>query len=227
LAEAMVNYLALLGWAYDDRHELFTREELIEKFDVAKISRSPAIFDRQKLDWMNGVYIRKCDIGRLTDLAVERLQAAGVLPAGDPGVPRDKLEAVVALLQTRVQSLADFPGMAAYFFPGEIPYGEKAVAEYLHRDYAAHLLEQAIAALEALPEEQWTEEGLEPVLQGLRERFDLKLKDVIQPIRVALTGATFSPGIYDVLVLMGKDLTLKRLRDGLRLSQGAPAPPAG
>lgn len=227
LPEAMVNYLALLGWAYDDRHELFTREELIEKFDVAKISRSPAIFDRQKLDWMNGVYIRKCDIGRLTDLAVERLQAAGVLPAGDPGVPRDKLEAVVALLQTRVQSLADFPGMAAYFFPGEIPYGEKAVAEYLHRDYAAHLLEQAIAALEALPEEQWTEEGLEPVLQGLRERFDLKLKDVIQPIRVALTGATFSPGIYDVLVLMGKDLTLKRLRDGLRLSQGAPAPPAG
>src|SRR5690606_31643082 len=81
LPEALVNYMALLGWAYDDRHELFTIDELIEKFTVEKISKSPAIFDRQKLDWMNGVYIRRCDLDRLTDEAAERLRDAGILPA--------------------------------------------------------------------------------------------------------------------------------------------------
>src|SRR5690606_5721593 len=125
------------------------------------------------------------------------------------------LEAVVALLQTRVHSLADFPAMAGYFFLDEIDYDEKAVAKFLHRDYTAAMLQEAVAKMREVPEEQWDEAHLEPILQGLQERFNLKMKDVMQPMRVALTGASFSPGMYDVLVLMGKELTLKRLEKGI------------
>src|SRR5690606_1336116 len=120
------NYLALLGWAYDDRHEIFSVPELIEKFTLEKVSKNPAIFDRQKLDWMNGLYIRQLSLERLTELAHQRLRDAGILPPELDETQRARLETVVSLLQVRVQSLADLVPMAGYFFQDEIVYDEKA-----------------------------------------------------------------------------------------------------
>src|SRR5690606_12875139 len=148
----------------------------------------------QKLQWMNGVYIRQASLSRLADLAAERLHEAGILPASLDDATRARLEAVVALLQTRIHTLADFPVTAGYFFTDDIHYDEKAVAQFLQRDYVVDMFTRLEEALAPLDDGDLTEERLEPILKGFQEHYNLKLKDVIQPIRVALTGRTFSPG---------------------------------
>lgn len=216
LPEALVNYLALLGWAYDDRHEIFSVEELIEKFTLDKVSKNPAIFDRQKLDWMNGVYIRQLSLDRLTQLAHERLAGAGILPAQLDDAERMRLQAVVALLQVRVQSLADFVPMAGYFFQDEIVYDEKAARKFLLPDYVPSLFARLKKILQGRSDEQLREEHLAEEIHRLQEAFGLKPKDVMQPIRVAVTGNSFSPGLYDVLSLVGVRRVLARLERALK-----------
>lgn len=224
LPEALVNYMALLGWAYDDRQELFTIDELIEKFTVEKISKSPAIFDRQKLDWMNGVYIRRCDLDRLTDEAAARLVEADILPEPPQGEQREKLKQIVALLQTRIHTLADFVPMAGYFFTDEVAYDEKAARKFLTRDYVPELFQELLERLGAVPADAFDEPHLEPIFKDIQERTGMKLGDIIQPVRVALTGNSFSPGIYDVLSLLGKEKVLHRLETALAARSGEEAP---
>ena len=193
LPEAMVNYLALLGWAYDDSQTIFSREELIEKFSLEKCSKNPAVFDMKKLEWMNGVYLRQLTAAELTDRAIPLLIEAGLITQEQAKDQRDHIEAVVASLQTRLKSLVDVVDSSRYFFQSEITYDEKAVRKFLGRPYAVRLFNLLVETLEPL--EDWTENSLEEVFKEIQGKLDEKLGNILQPLRVATTGGTVSPDV--------------------------------
>lgn len=209
LSDAMVNYLALLGWGYDDSQTLFSREELIEKFSLERVSKNPAVFDFQKLQWMNGVYIRELSLDEFYCHALPYLQKAGLVPAEPSEAQQQVIKAVLKELQARVKLLGDVVEMSRYFFTDDFPYNEDAARKILGKAEAEEVLEYLRDALAEVG--AFTQEQLEPVFKSAMEKFDLKLGKVIQPLRVALTGTNVSPGIYEVLEIVGQERTLARI----------------
>lgn len=208
--EAMINYLALLGWSLDDRHELFSREELVQHFSLERVSKNPAIFDMKKIDWMNGVYVRAMPREELAQEAAARLEAAGYLApqAKEEALPR--LEAILEEVQARIKRLDELVPWTYYYFTDEVEYDPKAVEKFLKQAHIPEMLTEAVQGLEAL--EPFTLEGIQAVFEQIRERRKMKLGNVLQPVRVALTGGTVSPGMYEVIHLLGKETTCRRLR---------------
>jgi glutamyl-tRNA synthetase len=198
LPEAVINYLALLGWGYDEATTFFTIEELQERFTLERVSKAPAAFDEQKLRWMNGRYLRELD----TDDLRGRLE--GYLGRQ---VPRELVE----ITQDKISTLEEFWPLARSFLDG--PVDDPAARErWLGAPEARDGLAQARAALSELPE-PWKVEGVETTLRGVTERLGVKPKQLFQPLRVALTGTTVSPGIFETVALLGRDETLARLDD--------------
>jgi glutamyl-tRNA synthetase len=198
LREAVVNYVALLGWGYDEETTFHTIPELQERFQLDRVSKAPAVFDEQKLRWMNGRYLRELSVDELT----ARLEAF----TGHTGL-RD----AVAITQDKISTLAEFWPLARSFFEGPVddPAARQAV---LDKPEARDALAQVRAALEPLPE-PWTQEEIEGVLRDVVAHSGLKAKQVFQPLRVALTGTTVSPGIFETVALLGRDETLARVDD--------------
>jgi glutamyl-tRNA synthetase len=197
--EAVRNYLALLGWGYDGEKTFFTTDELQELFTLERVSKSAAIFDEQKLRWMNGTYLREMPIEDLS----ARLEAF---------TGREGLQPVVALCQEKIQTLADFWPLARFFFDGPIEDDEKARSKFLNEE-GLERLRAAHEALEAL--KTFDLESIETALREVVERLETKPNKVFQPIRVALTGTTISPGIFESLELLGRDESLKRIEHAL------------
>ncbi|HXG36083.1 MAG TPA: glutamate--tRNA ligase [Dehalococcoidia bacterium] len=219
LPEALFNYLGLLGWSLDDHTELIDRETFVRHFSLERILASPAIFNFDKLSWMNGIYIR--------DLPPREL-AARVRPflEEDPGGPVDDalLQSVIPLIQERIKTLAEAKEMAGFFFvEGELAYSE---ADLLGKRFAqapaeaARALEAALARLEALP--SWEAEGLEGAVRPLADELGLKAGDLFGLIRVAVTGRTAAPPLFQTMAVLGRDKTVFRLQTALRkLASGA------
>jgi glutamyl-tRNA synthetase len=204
LAEAVRNYLALLGWGYDDETTFFTTEELQQRFTLERVSRSPAVFDEKKLRWMNGQYLRKLDVDDLT----RRLEAL----TGHRG-----LREAVVISQDKISTLDEFWPLAGFFFEG--PQDDPEARErVLGAPGALDALSAARDALAELPA-PWSAEGLEEALRGVAERLGVKPKAVFQPLRVALTGTTVSPGIFETVALLGRDETLARVEEALALNR--------
>jgi glutamyl-tRNA synthetase len=201
LPEALVNYLALLGWSYDATTTFFNRDELVEKFDLSRVSHNPAAFDVQKLQWMNGHYIREAPDARLTELLTAQLAADGVVPE------ESMVAAAVPLVKERMRSLVEGASMLRFLFEDVVP-DEKA-AKLLGPERADYL-RQAAARLEAV--EEWKTEEIEPVLRGLQQETGLSPKHAFQPIRAAVTGTVVSPPLFESIALLGKERTLQRLR---------------
>lgn len=208
LPDAFINYLSLLGWAYDDHTEIFTREELIRYFELEKVSKHGAVFDYKKLLWMNGVYIRELALDDFADVALPVLR--GIVPADISGEELERLKRLLGLLQTRVNTLSELPAQVEYFYSDEVSFDAKAVRKFFTREYVPTLFEKLLNEFVSLT--PFTEENIEPVFQRLREEFNLKLGDVIQPVRVAVTGSTISPPMYETLALLGRAKTCERLR---------------
>ena len=188
LPEAVRNYLALLGWGAAGSEETFySTEELQRDFALERVSKSPAVFDEQKLRWMNGRYVR--------ELAVEDLQARL-----EALTSRKLREDVVAITQEKISTLDEFWPLARSFFEG--PAGDPP-------EFDADLLRTARAALGEA--QDWTVEGLEPVLRGAAESAGVKPGKLFQPIRIAVTGSTVAPGIFETLSVLGRDETLARI----------------
>jgi glutamyl-tRNA synthetase len=197
LPDALVNYLALLGWSYDDRTTIMSRAELIERFALERVSKSPAIFDYAKLDWLNGVYLRALPADEYADVLVSHLREQGY--DWDESVIRQ----AAPLCQEKIGTLAEFPGFAGFLFgPVELDSEEL--------DGTAPLLEAAYDAIAAV--EPFTAEALETALRGLADRLGLKPRDAFQPIRIAVTGSKISPGLFESLALLGREESLARLR---------------
>jgi glutamyl-tRNA synthetase len=196
LPEAVRNYLALLGWGQSGGEETFyTTEELQQEFRLERVSRSPAIFDEQKLRWMNGRYLR--------DMAVDELQARLEGLYGRP-LSRE----VVAISQEKISTLSEFWPLSGFFFDGPSD-DPKAREKVLGAEGARTALEAARAALDGLGD--WTPETVETALKGVVEQAGMKPKNVYQPVRVALAGGTVSPGIFETVAVLGRDETLRRM----------------
>jgi glutamyl-tRNA synthetase len=204
LPEAMVNYLALLGWSYDDRTNLFSIEELVEKFTLERVGRNPAIFDVAKLEWLNGHYIRRLGPARLAEELVPLCRAAG-LPVDAPE-GRGKLTRVAPLLVERLRRLDEAPPMIEFLFrrPALDDRARKALQG--HEAYLAAVGE----VLEGV--EAWTAASIEEALRDLAHRRRLKPKDAFQPIRAAVTGTTVSPPLFESLEILGLEESIARVR---------------
>jgi glutamyl-tRNA synthetase len=203
LQEAVRNYLALLGWGYDAETTFFTTEELIEKFSVERVSRSPAVFDEQKLSWMNGHYIRALAPGELARRAAEYMRWEGI-----PGADHPQLERAVAAVQDKISTLAEIPGLVGFAF-GPVEVEQVAWDKVMGKEGARKALTAAREALAAV--EPFDEQHTEEALRGVVERLGVKPGAVFQPLRVALTGRTVSAGIFESLVLLGREESLARI----------------
>jgi len=196
LPEAVRNYLALLGWGFDEETTFFATEELVRNFSLERVSKSPAVFDEQKLRWMNGRYVRELELDALT----ARLEARH---------GRGGLRDAVAITQEKISTLDEFWPLAGAFFDG--PADDPAAREkFLDGPNAPAALVTARDALAEVPE-PWTPDAVEAALRAGVERSGLKAKQVFQPLRVALTGTTISPGIFETVALVGRAAALERL----------------
>src|SRR4051794_12254550 len=199
LPEAVRNYVALLGWGYDDETTLLTTEQMIEGFRLDRVSRNPAVFDETKLRWMNGRYLRALPPDELT----RRLETF---------TGRTGIEGAVGIAQEKMQTLADFEPLTAFIFdgPAEDP---KAFAKVIESDGGAENLAAARAALAGA--EPFDLDHVEQALRGVVEERGVKPNKVFQPLRVALSGGTVSPGIFETVTLLGRDETLRRVDEAL------------
>ncbi|MDR7103349.1 glutamate--tRNA ligase [Croceicoccus sp. BE223] len=205
LPEAVANYLLRLGWGHGDQ-EIFTRDEAVALFDLPAVGKSPSRFDFKKLANMNGLYMRDADDARLADLAAPRI--AALVPQFDPVRHRDLLIAAMPSLKARAKNLDELAAGALFLFRGRpLPLDEKAAA--LLTDEARALLADIHAELNDAP--QWLAEPLEERMKAMAEARELGLGKLAQPLRAALTGQATSPGIFDVLVLLGRDESLARI----------------
>lgn len=202
LPEALVNYLTLLGWSYDETTTFFDRKDLIEKFDLSRVSHNAAAFDADKLRWMNGHYIRETPDDRLTGLLVEALSQQGLSPE------QDTLAAAVPLVKTRMHTLNEGVELLRFLFVDDVEPDAKA-RKMLGPERAEYLREVA-SRLEAV--EDWRAEEIERVLRALQAEEELSSNQAFQPIRAAVTGTLVSPPLFESIELLGRERTLARLR---------------
>jgi glutamyl-tRNA synthetase len=209
IPEALVNYLALLGWSYDAETTFFSREELIEKFDLSKVSHNPAAFDVDKLTWMNGHYIREADDARLGELVHQALLSEGL------DANRQPVAAAIPLIKTRMQTIPEGAGLIRFLFVDEV-VPDDAAKKMLGAERADYLREAA-SRLEAI--EEWTHQEIDRVLRALKDERGLSSKQAFQPIRAAVTGTLVSPPLFESLELLGQERALGRLRAAADASQ--------
>ncbi len=215
LPETLFNFLALLGWAPGDDREIMSRAEMVEAFDFAHCKASPARFDMKKLTWMNGEYIARQPRADFVKAFDARLVASG-LPLEPLNGHRDEM---LDQIQPRTKTYADIPGNCLWFYSEEYPFDEKAVAKRLKPEGVPELLEELAQAMEALPE--FTVEALEALVRGMGEAKGCGMGPLVHPIRVAVSGKTEGPGLFEMLWLLGRERTLRRLRDvAKRLREG-------
>jgi glutamyl-tRNA synthetase len=208
LPEALVNFLALLGWSYDDKTEIMSREELVERFTLDRVGASPATFDYAKLDWMNGEYIRELAAEELGDRLVAYVSERGL--EWDAELVRRSAPHV----QEKIAKLGDYPTFAGFLFREVTP--DPGLLD-------GRVLDEAAAELGRV--EPFEAPEIERALRGLVERLGLKPREAFQPIRVAVTGSKVSPGLFESLELLGRDRALARLNDARAVAAGAA--PAG
>jgi glutamyl-tRNA synthetase len=197
LPETLLNFLALLGWAPDGETTIMSRDELVARFTLERVSASPAQFDYQKLDWMNGVYLR--------ELSLQEFAHRLVLWLGENGYDWDAelVSRAAPLVQEKIARLAEFPGFAGFFF-GDV---EPDAADL---DGGAPMLAATEEALTSL--EPFDAAAIEAALRAKAEELDLKPRQAFQPVRVAVTGSKISPGLFESIELLGRETTLSRLQ---------------
>ena len=213
LPDAMVNFLALLGWSPGGDREVMSRGELIAAFSLEGISGGAPVFDPEKLDWFNAQYLAQLKPDDLVRYVKPLLQAAGLWSdAYDDAGRREWLQRVLRLVLPRVRRLPDFVGQASPFLTAAIDYDPEAVLKHLTTADLDDHVEALIIAIEA-GDEPFEEAAIERLLRGVADARGIKAAALIHAARIAATGKGVSPGIFEVLALLGKPLTLSRLRD--------------
>lgn len=216
LPEGLLNYLALLGWGIADDHDVFTLDEMVAAFDVANVNSNPARFDQKKADAINAEHIRRLTPEDFTARLRAYLEAHG----HDTGLDQAAFAEAAELIQTRIVVLGDAWGLLKFFDDGSYEIDEKAAAKELRED-AAPVLDAALSALEGVGD--WNTANIEAALKAaLLDGLELKPRKAFGPIRVAVTGATISPPLFESMELLGAERSLARLRAArAALSAGA------
>lgn len=215
LPEAMVNYLALLGWSYDEKREIFSKEELARWFSIERVGKTGAIFNIEKLDWMNGYYIRQLSLDDLYGRSLPFLHRAGLI-AERPGADQEKyIRSVLALEQERLKRLGELPELTDFFFREDIHYDPPLlVSKGLTPTETHSAMAQAKERIEAVPFEV---AELEHALRELAEDLGMKTGQLFGALRVAVTGRTVAPPLFQTMYVLGKDRTLLRIEKALAL----------
>jgi glutamyl-tRNA synthetase len=225
LPGAMLNFLALLGWSPGHDIEIMTVDRMIELFDVDGLQKKAAIFDPKKLEWMNGQHLSMISAAELLERVVPALEAAGYATVAELDGRRDWLLGLLALLKVRARTIDDVVRQAAPYFREAIDYDPDVVAKgWKDRAGSAEILERTWEALASVPE--WTAIATEDALRALAERlgFGDKAGKVFQPLRIALTGLSASPGIFDVLLVLGRERSLSRIDAAVAWLRAAAGP---
>jgi glutamyl-tRNA synthetase len=207
--EAVANYLCLLGWSPKDNREKLTLQEVASLFELEKVNRRNAAFDPDKCFWLNGQYIASMPLERFRELSLPFMRAAG-LPVDE--VAPDYLDHVLAGVKEKVKLLKDVPPWTAYFFTDNYPFDEEAVAKTLRAPGASERLTQLAARLEAIPVADWGPEQIEAAFKGLATENAVKTAVFIHPARVAVSGRSVGPSLYHMLMILGQEKVLNRLR---------------
>lgn len=210
LAEALVNFIALLGWNPGDERELMERSELVEAFSLGRVQRKSAVFDVEKLEWLNGRYLARLGALQLLPAVASRLEAAGREER------EERLVALIDLLKVRARTVEELADMAGpYVEEGAIDYEPDAVAKHWAKEPTA-VLERLKLLRARLATTAWDTPSLEEATRAAAAQLDVGAGKLIHPLRVAVTGRMHSPGIFDVLFLLGKERSLGRVEDALR-----------
>lgn len=208
LPEAIINYLTLLGWGPGDEREIFTLEETVKLFELEQMSKKAAVYDTKKLTWMNGQYLSELPLEKILPEAETFFIKDGLVTKEWLAENKEYFAKLVDTVRVRVKTLQEVADASAYFFKDVEAYDEKGVAKHFKPE-AAELLEKCIAALEA--DEVFDLTSTEAIYNKIAADNGLALGKVIHPTRLALTGRTVSPGMFDVMVLLGKEKTLARM----------------
>jgi len=217
LPEAMINFLALLGWSLDDKTEIMSRQELIENFSLERVSRTAAVFNPDKLTWMNGVYIRSLSPDDFTQRALPFLDKDLPAEVKRP-LSVDYVRQFMPLVQERARTLAEVPELADFFFADELDYdADLLIGKNMSRESASRALEVAGQKLKQL--EIFDTESLEALLRPLAEELGLKTGQLFGTLRVAVTGRTAAPPLFQTMAVLNKERCLGRIEAALhRLS---------
>jgi glutamyl-tRNA synthetase len=216
LADAMINFLALLGWSPGGDREIMTRQEMIDLFSPDGLQKKPAVFDPTKLEWMNGQHLSRMPVTELIPLVTAALVKAGLTT---PEYLADRTQwysELLDLLRVRARTIDDIVRQAIPYFRDRIEYDPDAVAkQWRDRKETLTVLTPIRDRLTGVA--AWSAEALEQQLRSLAQQMGLKDGKLFQPLRVALTGLTVSPGIFDVLVLLGRDRSLSRIETAIAM----------
>jgi nondiscriminating glutamyl-tRNA synthetase len=214
LPEAVLNYLATLGWAPTGQDEVMAVEDLVTKFDLTRVSKSAAVFDQDKLKWINGVYLRSADLEHLTEMALPYLKGAGCLPEALSPAEFDWTRNLVSVLRGNLTSLSDIIKESALFFDERVVISDEGQA-LMHQPHVPGALAAIRAALVAIPEDNFLSETIHEALHQVPATLGLGVGKVLKPVRLALTGRSAGPELANVLWLFGKDKTIARLDGAL------------
>lgn len=215
-AEALFNFLALLGWSPGEDRELMTRREMIDLFDLSRVKSGPAKVDPDKLEWMNFEYFRRIPAEEFKTGFRRALQEAGLV-AGEPD--EGYLDAVIALMRERTKWYADVPAASGFFFTEEYPYDEKACRKRLRKEGVPELLRDVKECLAGAPD--FAAQALEQAVRAFAEGKGISASKVVHPVRVAVSGLAVGPGLFEMLSVLGRERVLARLDRTLGMLEGS------
>ncbi len=207
LPEAMFNYLCLLGWSPGDNREIMTLSEIIEAFDISRIQKKSAIFDQAKLEWMNSEYIRRKENLELLKYVKPFVEKYGYKFEDDTYLLK-----VINLMKDRVKTLEDFVSFGKYFFEDPIEYDKEGVEKYW-KSGTSQLLDEFVEKLKKI--DDYVSLKIESELRNFAQEKNVKASELIHPIRLAITGMRVSPGLFDVMEILGKETTIRRIKNAI------------
>lgn len=209
LPEALFNYLALLGAGYAPDEEIFTPDELAERFRIEKVSGNPAVFDETKLLAVNATYIRKKSPEELAMLAAPGLVESGVVSADELESDMPRLTSIMELLRERLQRTTDIPDSASYFYGDELDYDDAEFTKQFDKPFVRENYSEMVERLRDLGE--WNDETIEKCIRDFAAEKEKGARHIIHPVRFAVTGRTVSAGLFETLTLLGKERAVSRL----------------
>ncbi|MFH1485531.1 MAG: glutamate--tRNA ligase, partial [Chloroflexota bacterium] len=219
LPEAMLNFLALLGWAYDDKTEIFSREELVRDFSIERIGKTGAVFDQQKLSWMNGLYMRQLAIDDLAERVMPLLERDLPMNVARP-VSNDYVCRIMPLLQERMKTLSEAAELSEFFFREGLDYDPMLlIGKGMSKEAGLMALEESLKRLSQLP--AFDGASLEDTLRPLAEELVLKTGQLFGTLRVATTGRTAAPPLFQTMEMLGRERCLKRIEAAISRLKGA------
>ena len=211
LPDGLVNSLSLLGWSPGENREVMQRKEIVKAFSLDRVVKTSAVFDQNKLNWINSQHIKMTDVNTLIDLLKPYLKKEKL---SKKNLNRKTLKEIVRLFRTRIKTLADFPHQAGYLFATKLKYDREAVNKFLRRKELKVIFSLLVKDLNKV--RPFSPHEIERCCRDLIQRLGIASGDLIHPVRAAITGRTVTPGLFEVIYLLGKKKTISRLRKAMK-----------